>query len=77
LRKNGIEGEEYSPPRRGGGGRAIDKMDPFRNGAAGVVGSATLFRPEDFAELTTIRLRAIALALRARLRRFGGFATFA
>jgi len=29
-------------------------MDPFRNGAAGVVGSATLFMPEDFAELTTI-----------------------
>ena len=30
-------------------------MDPFRNGAAGVVSSAKLFRPEDFAELTTIR----------------------
>src|SRR5262245_7058265 len=29
-------------------------MDPFRNGAAGVVSSAKLFRPEDFAELTTI-----------------------
>src|SRR5881296_590871 len=28
-------------------------MDPFRNGAAGVVSSAKLFRPEDFAELTT------------------------
>src|SRR5262245_29663191 len=28
-------------------------MDPFRNGAAGVVISANLFRPEDFAELTT------------------------
>ena len=24
-------------------------MDPFRNGAAGVVSSAKLFRPEDFA----------------------------
>src|SRR5207249_10372289 len=45
-------------------------MDPFRNGAAGVVSSAKLLRPKDFAELTTIRLRAIALALRARLRRF-------
>jgi hypothetical protein len=29
-------------------------MDPFRNGAAGVVGSAKLFKPEDFAEPTTI-----------------------
>src|SRR5438094_636992 len=29
-------------------------MDPFRNGAAGVVSSAKLFRPEDFVELTTI-----------------------
>src|SRR6059036_2207355 len=29
-------------------------MDPFRNGAAGGVSSAKLFRPEDFAELTTI-----------------------
>jgi len=28
-------------------------MDPFQNGAAGVVSSAKLFRPEDFAELTT------------------------
>src|SRR5262245_52133942 len=28
-------------------------MDPFRNGAAGVVSPAKLFRPEDFAELTT------------------------
>ncbi len=45
-------------------------MDPFRNGAAGVVSSAKLLRPKDFAELTTIRLRAVALALRARLRRF-------
>ena len=30
------------------------KMDPFRNGAAGVVSSAKLFRPDDFADLTTI-----------------------
>ena len=29
------------------------KMDPFRNGAAGVVSSAKLFRLEDFADLTT------------------------
>src|SRR5205809_3924441 len=29
-------------------------MDPFRNGAARVVSLAKLFRPEDFAELTTI-----------------------
>jgi hypothetical protein len=35
------------------GGRAIDEMDQFRNGAAGVVSSAKLFRPEEFAELTT------------------------
>jgi len=46
-------------------------MDPFRNGAAGVVSSAKLFRPEDFAELTTIMAsRYRARALRARLRRF-------
>jgi len=28
------------------GGCAINKMDPFRNGAAGVVSSAGRFRPE-------------------------------
>jgi hypothetical protein len=28
-------------------------MDQFRNGTAGVVSSAKLFRREDFAELTT------------------------
>jgi hypothetical protein len=51
-------------------------MDPFRNGAAGVVSSAKLFRPEHFAELTPlIQLRAVALALCARLRHFDGFAT--
>ena len=31
-------------------------MDPFQNGAAGVVSSAKLFRPEDFAELASQRL---------------------
>src|SRR5262249_3100431 len=50
-------------------------MDPFRNGAAGVVSSANLFRPEDFAELTTIK----ASPYRARASRpsasFRGFAT--
>jgi hypothetical protein len=35
------------------GGRAINGMDPFRNGAAGVVISAKLFRSEQFAEPTT------------------------
>ena len=35
------------------GGCAIDEMDPFRNGAAGVVSSAKSFRPGQFAELTT------------------------
>src|SRR5439155_21502543 len=29
-------------------------MAPFRNGAAGVVSSAKLFRPDEFADLTTI-----------------------
>jgi hypothetical protein len=46
-------------------------MDPFRNGAAGVVSSAKLFRPEDFAELTTItasRYRARASRPSAALR---------
>jgi hypothetical protein len=28
-------------------------MDPFRNGAAGVVSSAKVFKPEGVAELTT------------------------
>ena len=49
------------------GGCAIDEMDPFRNGAAGVARSASpigrslkrssakLFRPEQFAELTTLK----------------------
>src|ERR1051326_6279852 len=41
-------------PLKRRGGRAIHKMDPFRNGAAGVVSSAKLFRPEVLAELTTI-----------------------
>ena len=40
-------------------------MDPFRNGAAGVVSSAKLFRPEDFAKLTTI----MASRYRARASR--------
>jgi hypothetical protein len=57
------------------GGRAINKIDPFRIGADGVVSSAKSLGLNDFAELTTLMLRAIALALRARLRRFGGFAT--
>jgi hypothetical protein len=35
------------------GGCAINEMDPFRNGAAGVVSSAKLFRPQQFADLTT------------------------
>src|SRR5262249_11879536 len=40
------------------GGRDVNKMDPFRSGAAGVVSSAKLFRPQDFAGLTTPALRA-------------------
>src|SRR5438034_10705391 len=46
-------------------------MDPFRNSAAGVVSSAKLFRPEGFAELTTItasRCRARASRPSAALR---------
>jgi hypothetical protein len=31
----------------------MNQMDPFRNGAAGVVSSAKSFRPEQLAELTT------------------------
>jgi len=38
-------------------------MDPFRNGAAGVVSSAKLSRPEDFAELTTITASRPSAAL--------------
>jgi len=40
-------------------------MDPFRKSAAGVVSSAKVFRPEDFAELTTPPAAP-----------FGGFAAF-
>src|SRR5262249_16884584 len=47
-------GIEYSPPRRGGVDAPQIKMGPFRNGAGGVVVSAKLFRPEVFAELTTL-----------------------
>jgi len=43
--------------------------------ADGVVSSAQVYRPENFAGLTSVMLRAIALALRARLRLFGGFAS--
>jgi hypothetical protein len=35
------------------GGRAINEMDSFPNGAAGVVSSTKLFRPQQFADLTT------------------------
>jgi len=35
------------------GGCAINEMDPFRHGAAGVVSSAKLSRLEQFADLTT------------------------
>src|SRR5437773_5213648 len=45
---------EYSPPRRGGVDAPSIKWIRSEIGAAGVVSSAKLFRPEDFAELTTI-----------------------
>ena len=53
---------EYSPPRRGRGGRdgLIEagatgaKREPDRAKPQLMVSSAKLFRPEDFAELTTI-----------------------
>jgi hypothetical protein len=51
------------------GGCAINKLDPFLYGAAGVVSSAEVFRPEDFAELTTLaasRYRARASRPSAR-----------
>src|SRR5437867_1585890 len=52
-------------------------MDAFRNGAAGVVSSAKLFRPEDFAELTTIMAsRYRARASRPSAPLFGGFTSF-
>src|ERR1043166_617044 len=50
---NQLNSRRLFPSSQRRGGRAINKMDPFRNGAAGVVSSAKLFRPEDFAELTT------------------------
>src|SRR5215510_2969685 len=44
---------ENSPPLQRTGGRAINKIDPFRNrrGRGGQIGE--IFRPEDFSELTT------------------------
>jgi hypothetical protein len=46
-------------------GHAINEMDAFRNGAAGVVSSAELFRPEQFSQIDHPVCGAI-----------GGFATF-
>jgi len=45
---------EYSPPRRGAVDAPLIKWIRSEIGAAGVVGSAKLFRPKHFAELTTI-----------------------
>src|SRR6266850_798917 len=36
-------GQAYSPPWQGGGGRAINKMVPFRRGADGVVNHKPCF----------------------------------
>src|SRR6516164_3208541 len=47
-------------------------LSPRRRGGQ----TGEMIRPERFRELTTIYLRAIALALRARLRQFGSFAIF-
>src|SRR5437867_7147232 len=55
---------EYSPPRRGGVDAPSIKWIRSEIGAAGVVGSAKLFRPKHFAVLTTIT----ASRYRARLR---------
>jgi len=38
-------------------------MDPFGNGADGVVSSAKLFRPENFVKLTTITASRPSAAL--------------
>ena len=61
------------------GGRAINKMVPFRIGAAGEVAHTSHFgmRCKNIVrERPLFMLRAIALALRARLRQQGGFAAF-
>src|SRR6267142_786455 len=84
---NELQGSTFpSLPRRGG--RAIKKMVPFRTGADGVVNLKLCFgmRSERchvndhslcFAmSRSRCRARAVALTLRARLRRCGGFATF-
>src|SRR6266571_2372034 len=44
---------EYSPPRRGGVDAPSIKWIRSEIGAAGVVSSAKLFRPKEFAGLTT------------------------
>src|SRR5262249_11422276 len=62
---NELEWRGLFPSSARRGGHTINKMDPFRNGAASVArsgspigrslngSSAKLLRPEDFAELTT------------------------
>ena len=54
----------HFPSLKRRGGCAINKMAPFRYGAAGVVSSAKSSGLNNFAELP-LRLRPIGLALRA------------
>ena|ERR1051326_4590365 len=61
-------GRAIFPSLKRRGGRAINKMDPLRNGAAWVVRSAELRRPKHFAEPTTIT----ASRCRARASRPSG-----
>ena len=55
---------EYSPPRRGGVDAPSIKWIRSEIGAAGVVGSAKLFRPKHFAVLTTITASRYCARLR-------------
>ena len=52
------------------------KPRSHQSAAAGVVSSAKMFGLKSSPVRPHVRLRAIALALRARLRQFGSFAIF-
>src|SRR5215510_9671037 len=86
---NELNSRRLSPLLAEQGGRAINKMDPFRNGAAGakrepdrakpqlLVSSAKLFRPENLAELTTYYCFALSRSRFAPVcGAYRGFSTF-
>src|SRR5207249_11065377 len=70
-----LQGSTDSPPRRGGVAATLIKILRsflYWSGRGGQSGETVQLHRTDH----LLRLRAFALALRARLRRFGGFAAF-